>query len=111
MDLKAVFCNCVWSAFGAPRTDGLHVILIPDEPLAISGIAFNYWTSYATLIGVGVFYPVKMLPLVFLLLFYKAVGVLEVYLPMHTCDVETESAESFLWICVVAIILDVIAIY
>jgi len=86
-------------------------ILYPDKPLDyITGVAFSFWASYATLMGLGVFYPVKMLPLIFLQLFYKAVWALGVYLPMKFAGLVTESAESFFTICIVAVILDVIII-
>ena len=86
-------------------------ILYPSEPLDyITGVAFSFWASYATLMGLGVFYPVKMLPLILLQLCYKAVWALGVYLPMQSTGTISESAESFFWICIVAVILDIIVI-
>ncbi len=86
-------------------------ILFPAEPLDyITGVAFSFWASYATLMGLGVIYPVKMLPLILLQLCYKAVWALGVYLPMKSAGLVTESAESFFWICVIAVVLDIIVI-
>ncbi|UII79155.1 hypothetical protein [Flagellimonas sp. CMM7] len=86
-------------------------LLFPDEPLDyITGVAFSFWASYATLMGIGVRYPLKMLPLLFLQLAYKATWALGIYLPMKEASLVTPEAESFLWICVVAVILDIVVI-
>lgn len=86
-------------------------ILFPDEPLDyITGVAFSFWASYATLMGIGVRYPLKMLPLLFLQLAYKATWALGIYLPMKEASLVTPEAESFVWICIVAVILDIAVI-
>lgn len=86
-------------------------LLFPEEPLDyITGVAFSFWATYATLMGIGVRYPVKMLPLLFLQLAYKATWVLTVYLPMQSKGNVTHEAESFYWICITAVILDIIVI-
>lgn len=86
-------------------------LLFPDEPLDyITGVAFSFWASYATLMGIGVRYPLKMLPLLFLQLAYKATWALGIYLPMKEASLVTPEAESFLWICIIAVILDIAVI-
>jgi hypothetical protein len=88
-----------------------ETILFPSETLDyITGVAFSFWAAYATLMGLGIRYPIKMLPLLLLQLFYKATWALGVYLPMQAASQVTPEAESFFWICIVAVILDVIVI-
>ena len=42
-------------------------LVFPGEPLNyMEGIAFSFWATYATLMGIGIRYPLKMLPLLFL---------------------------------------------
>lgn len=86
-------------------------ILFPVEALGyLEGVAFSFWASYATLMVIGVRYPLKMLPFLFLQLLYKATWALGVYLPMKSEGLVSPAAESFLWICVVAVILDLVVI-
>lgn len=86
-------------------------ILFPEEALTyLDGVAFSFWASYATLMGLGIRYPLKMLPLLFLQLFYKATWALGVYLPMQSAGLVTPAAESFYGICIVAVILDLLVI-
>ncbi len=86
-------------------------LLFPSEPVDyITGVAFSFWASYATLMVLGVRYPIKMLPLLFLQLAYKATWALSVYLPMKSSEHITPEAESFYWICITAVIIDIIVI-
>ncbi|MEM7487132.1 MAG: hypothetical protein AAF348_18145 [Bacteroidota bacterium] len=86
-------------------------IIAPEKPLeTIEGIVYSLWVAYATLMALGLRYPLKMIPLLLLQLFYKAVWVLGVYLPMNNNGLITESAEGFLNICITAIILDLLII-
>ena len=86
-------------------------VINPDEPLkTIDGIVYSFWVAYATLMGLGLLYPLKMLPLLLLQLFYKSVWVLGVYLPLKKADQLDTMAEGFLKICIIAILLDIIVI-
>lgn len=86
-------------------------IIAPEKPLeTIEGIVYSFWVAYATLMALGLRYPLKMIPLLLLQLFYKAVWVLGVYLPMKNNDLITESAEGFLKICITAMLLDLFII-
>ncbi len=86
-------------------------LLFPGEQIDyITGVAFSFWATYATLMGLGVRYPLKMLPLLFLQLMYKATWVLTVYLPMKSSGTITPVAESFYWICITAVVLDILVI-
>jgi hypothetical protein len=48
----------------------------------LHGVAFSFWAALSVLSGLGIRYPLKMLPLLLLQLFYKAVWLLAVALPM-----------------------------
>ncbi len=86
-------------------------ILAPESPLeTIEGIVYSFWVAYATLMALGIRYPLKMTPLLLLQLFYKLVWVFGVYFPMERHQLTTTSAESFLTVCVTAIILDLLII-
>ncbi|MEM8999281.1 MAG: hypothetical protein AAGB24_03370 [Bacteroidota bacterium] len=98
--------TCIGLAFQA-----WEYLLFTDEPIDyITGVAFSFWATYATLMGLRVRYPIKMLPLLFLQLLYKATWVLTIYFPMKSVGVVTTEAEAFYWICVTAVILDVLVI-
>ncbi|MGW9686639.1 hypothetical protein [Flagellimonas sp. 2504JD1-5] len=86
-------------------------LLFPDEPIDyITGVTFSFWATYATLMGLGIRYPIKMLPLIFLQLAYKATWALIVYPPMKAAGNITPNAESFYWICITAVIIDIVVI-
>ncbi|WP_139063612.1 hypothetical protein [Flagellimonas eckloniae] len=86
-------------------------LLYPKEPIDyITGITFSFWATYATLMGLGVRYPIKMLPLLFLQLAYKATWALTVYFPMESAEIITPEAESFYRICITAVIIDIVVI-
>ena len=88
-----------------------ETLLYPEEPLRyLEGVAFSFWAAYATLMGLGVFFPLRMLPLIFLQLAYKAIWAIWVYLPMEAANMVTPHATSFYHICLTAIVLDVLVI-
>lgn len=60
--------------------------------------------------GLGVRYPVKMVPLLLLQLVYKSAWVIGTYLPAMNNGLLNEDLDSFLWICVTAIVLDLLVI-
>lgn len=81
-------------------------LLFPPEPLDyITGVTFSFWAAYGTLMGIGIRYPLKMLPLILLQLTYKSIWALTVYLPMKHAGTITPNAESFFWVCVTAVII------
>ncbi len=44
------------------------------------GVAFSFWAALSALAGLGVRYPLKMLPLLLLQLLYKSIWLIAVYL-------------------------------
>ena len=49
---------------------------------SVKGVAFSFWAALSVLSGLGLRYPVKMLPLLLLQLLYKAIWVIAVALPV-----------------------------
>ena len=48
----------------------------------VKGAAFSFWAALSTLSVLGLRYPLRMVPLLLLQLFYKSIWVLAVALPM-----------------------------
>jgi hypothetical protein len=48
----------------------------------VKGVAFSFWAVLSALSGLGLRYPLKMLPLLLLQLLYKSVWVIAVALPL-----------------------------
>jgi len=58
-------------------------LINPAKPMdAMTGVAFAFWAALSTLCALGLRYPLKMLPVLFMQLFYKAVWLLAVALPL-----------------------------
>src|SRR5215472_13318726 len=73
---------------------------------AITGAAFSFWAALAGLSALGIRYPLAMLPLLFVQLFYKTFWLFIVYLPLRAAGVPTDLMRGFL----IAIALDIIVI-
>jgi hypothetical protein len=74
------------------------------DPLV--GVAFSFWAAFAVLMGLGLRYPLKMLPLLFLQLFYKSVWLIAVALPLWSAGRPPELTNVF----VIFVVLDLIVI-
>jgi hypothetical protein len=71
------------------------------EPM--SAVAWCLWTAFATLAGLGIIRPLKMLPIVLLEIFYKVLWLLIVAYPLWSeGKLEGSSAQgttsAFLWV-------------
>ena len=68
-----------------------------------SGVAWCVWTAFATLAGLGIVRPLKMLPILFLEIFYKVLWLIIVAYPLWSSGtLAGSSAEgvtaAFLWV-------------
>jgi hypothetical protein len=68
-----------------------------------SAVVWSVWTGFATLAGLGIIRPLKMLPIVLLEIFYKVLWLIIVAYPLwSTGKLEGSSAEgitsTFLWV-------------
>ncbi len=76
----------------------------PWDP--VRGAAFSFWAALSLLSGLGLRYPVKMLPLLLLQFAYKIVWILAVALPVWSRGESTGLDTAF----VVGAVLDLIVI-
>jgi hypothetical protein len=72
----------------------------------LHGIAFSFWAALSALSGLGLRYPLKMLPLLLLQLSYKAVWLLAVALPMWSVVRSTDLTRAM----AIGVIVDVVCI-
>lgn len=70
------------------------------------GVAISFWAALSALSCLGLRYPLAMLPLLFLQLFYKVVWLLAVARPLHFAG----SAKEMTIVFIVGLVLDVIVI-
>jgi hypothetical protein len=73
----------------------------PWEPM--DAVAWSVWTAFATLAGLGIIRPLKMLPILLLEIFYKVLWLIIVAYPLwSTGRLAGSTAEgttaSFLWV-------------
>ena len=72
----------------------------------ITGAAFSLWAALAGLSALGIRYPLAMLPLLFMQLFYKTFWMFAVYLPLRAAGRSTDLTQPFL----IAIVFDLLVI-
>jgi hypothetical protein len=80
----------------------------PIEPM--TGIAFAFFAALSTLSALGVRYPLKMLPVLFMQVFYKSVWLLAVALPLWSTRQWTPETASMTWFFVAVVIVDALVI-
>jgi hypothetical protein len=101
--LRAMYLlNCVLVGSGVV-TQFMHR-QAPWDPL--TGVAFSFWAALSALSALGVRYPLAMLPLIFMQLFYKTFWLIAVYLPLRAAGRSSDLATGFS----VAILLDIVVI-
>ena len=72
----------------------------------LHGVAFSFWAALSAWSGLGLRYPLRMLPLLLLQLFYKAVWLLAVALPMWSAVRSTDLAHAM----AIGVIVDLVCI-
>ena len=72
----------------------------------VKGVAFSFWAALSALSGLGLRYPLKMLPLLLLQLFYKSVWLMAVALPQWSAVQSTGLAKAML----IGVVVDLIGI-
>jgi len=78
----------------------------PDAWDPLQAVAICFWAALSVLMGLGIRYPMKMLPLFFLQLFYKAIWLIVVALPLRSAGRSIDLTRPF----VIGVVLDLIAI-
>ena len=61
----------------------------------LHGVAFCFWAALSALMGVGVRYPLQMLPIILLQLLYKSLWLIIVALPLWSAGTPTELTRIF----------------
>jgi len=72
----------------------------------VKGVAFSFWAALSALSVLGLRYPLKMLPLLLLQLFYKLVWLTAVALPMWSTLRSTDLTHAM----VIGVVVDLIGI-
>lgn len=105
--LRALFfLNFISLAF-----DNWSTILFPEEQMdTLTGVTISFWAAFSLLNLLGVRFPLKMIPILLLQLLYKTAWIIGTYLPAQRNAVLDEYLESFLWVCVAGIVLNVLLI-
>lgn len=82
--------------------------LIKHEGLSdpVQAVAFSFWGALAALSGLGLRYPLKMLPLLFVQLLYKSIWMIAVAVPLWSTYRSIDYTQDM----VIGIVLDLIAI-
>jgi hypothetical protein len=75
-----------------------------SDPL--QAVALSFWAALATLCALGIRYPLKMLPLLFIQLLYKSIWMTAVALPLWS----SYRSSDYIGGMVLGIVLDLIAI-
>ncbi len=74
------------------------------------GVAYAFWGAYSVLMGIGIRYPLKMLPLLMLQLFYKSVWLLTIGYPSWLNGNLDAVGQEFVRIFLIAVVLDLLII-
>ena len=74
------------------------------------GIAVSCWAALSALCALGIRYPLKMLPLLMMQLFYKSVWVLAIGLPLRSAGQLDPVAAELLSVCAKGLVVDLIVI-
>ena len=72
----------------------------------LHGVAFCFWAALSALMGVGVRYPLQMLPIIFMQLFYKSIWLIAVALPLWSAGHSTDLTRTF----IIGVVADLIVI-
>ncbi|MEL6916574.1 MAG: hypothetical protein AAFO99_02465 [Bacteroidota bacterium] len=76
----------------------------------LDGVAYSFWAAYATLMGLGIRYPIKLLPLLLLQLFYKSVWLIAVAYPLWSANLLDPSESGLFRAFAIGVILDTLVI-
>jgi hypothetical protein len=85
------------------KTTWTHIFTHRGSWDPMEAVAWCVWTAFATLAGLGIIRPLKMLPILFLEVFYKVLWLLIVAYPLWSAGTlagsSAEGATSaFLWV-------------
>lgn len=76
----------------------------------LHGIAFSFWAAFSALALLGVRFPLKMLPLLLLQLFYKLIWLIGVAYPLWSVGKLDPMTDELFRACALAAVADLIII-
>lgn len=74
------------------------------------GVAFSFWAALSALAGLGIRYPLRMVPLLLLQLSYKSIWLLIVALPLWSTGRPTEMISGMTTVFGLGVVLELIVI-
>jgi len=91
--------------------DNWKNILFPASQIdPMTGVAISFYAAFSLLCIVGIRYPLKFLPLVFLQLIYKIAWLIGVYYPAYAQNSVDENLTSWFWVMGPGILIDTVII-
>ncbi|MEO9870676.1 hypothetical protein [Ekhidna sp.] len=91
--------------------DNWNQILFPKEQLdVLTGVTISFWAAFSLLNLIGIRFPLKMIPVLLIQFIYKLAWIIGVYRPAYQNDVIDEYLQSFLWVCVAGVVLNLLII-
>lgn len=91
--------------------DNWSIVFFPKEQMdTLTGVAISFWAAFSLLNLIGVRFPLKMVPILLLQLLYKTAWIIGTYLPAKNNGLLDDNLQSFLWVCVAGIILNLLII-
>lgn len=91
--------------------DNWSAILFPGEQLdPWTGVAISFYAAFSLLCLMGIRFPLKFLPLLLIQLIYKSCWMLGTYLPAYQNQRIDESLNSWFWVMVPGIVIDLFVI-
>jgi hypothetical protein len=91
--------------------NAFSALLTSDKPIPpVTGVAFAFWAALGLMSGVGIRYPLKMLPVLFMQLCYKTIWLLTIALPIWKSGQWSVNAPSLFRMMIAGAIIDLIVI-
>lgn len=91
--------------------DNWSTIFFPEEQMdALSGVAISFWASFSLLNLLGVRFPLKFIPILLLQMLYKTAWIIGTYLPANRLGIVDDSIQSFFWVCIAGVVLNLLII-
>ena len=92
-------------------SDVWPTVIHPQKLLApLPGVAFSFWAALSAMGALGIRYPLKMLPVLILQLFYKSIWLLAVALPLWSAGQFDSAAAEMTKVFVGGVVVDLLAI-
>ncbi len=91
--------------------DNWSQILFPSEQLdTLTGVTISFWAAFSLLNVIGIRFPIQMVPILLLQFLYKLAWIIGVYRPACQSNLVDDDIQSFLWVCVAGVGLNLLII-